>query len=122
MKKIFRNSDFRFQILSFLILIVNCQLLIVNSFAQNSPYSKNWRVYSSNGAACMLEQNDVLWIGGNGLTRYNKKDGSKKLYNKFNNGFLIGGVNDIAQDKKGNLYLAIGNGLIKFDRKTLEKK
>ncbi|MFW5886395.1 MAG: ligand-binding sensor domain-containing protein, partial [Bacteroidota bacterium] len=76
---------------------------------------------TSNEITCIFEcRQGYLWLGYNGLLRYDFKTGKSKLYQHDDNSvnsISSNIIRDIIEDKRGHLWIATENGLCEFDKK-----
>ncbi|MEI7811483.1 MAG: PAS domain S-box protein [Ignavibacteria bacterium] len=76
---------------------------------------------SNNRISYILETKDnnlYIGTGGGGFCRFDYKSGIFRTYNSSNSGLSHDRVWALAEDKKGNLWIATDNGLNKFNLKT----
>jgi len=82
-----------------------------------SGQNETWINYNSgNMVTAIAEHGDILWVGTyDGLVKLDKQTGQQlKYYNRTNSPFRCYGVNDMALDNQGDVWIATWQGLLRL--------
>ena len=63
----------------------------------------------------VADDDDFLWLGGDGLVRFTKSDGEMTFYNKANSGLPENHISALASDGHGTVWVATETSLVQFD-------
>src|SRR5436309_1987730 len=91
-------------------------VLVLRGIASSQSNPPEWINYTSGTTVrAIADDGQYLWVGGQGLTRFNKLTGQMTFYNKTNSGLPQNTIFSIVVDRRGNKWIVGGAGLTKFD-------